>query len=766
VSRDLTRGGRQVTPEQAAIVDHVVGQKLTVVDAGAGSGKTYTTVATVLELIELHDAHVDQFVLITFTRKAADELRRRLSQGLQERQNHETDPQKALRWSEELERVGSAYVGTIHGFCRWVLRAFGHGAVAREAEVSVGGKALLKEALYDAIEEALEKTPGHPLLREASISLKKHELEGHVEAIYEDIRNQGLEPANVLTLTKSQPDDGPARKQVRVAAMELVVRLDELYTQKKKARELIDAADLLNKTAKVLEDAQHNEPAILAKLTARYRYLFVDEFQDTDRVQVRIVETLLPGLRAVLLVGDIKQSIYGFRGAGVELAKIAEQHKTKKLPLSISRRPTMDLLKLQNVLFASIGQTYPSLNNPLQLPTNPVTGQSELPSIGFAATATSGDSAAGAAATAASLQRLLKIAPEIHTGPGQSRQLRIGDIAILFRANWALEAYETELRNLLGEEIPVRRDEGGSFYRRPEVIAVYRILRLVLEYPDEIVLSQALHTPYLRTMYTLDPAPAEATLLGPGRFDGVGIERWVRKSHPKLDSEVQRLQAVLRVDTAPELLEKIYSSFNLRQFHEVRGEFREVENLERLREIARTLTSSTQSLTARFFLDWLHLRLLMQQDEPDAGDIDASEDETGQRSPHYIRLMTVHGAKGLEFPVVILPQMSSPLVGAGRDVPFIIDRNDGLDLNLKLSQGWTCSKSFAQRTLVNADVQRREAMRVFYVAVTRARNAIIFVGTSDPTPHAPTDKKYSWQSELLQAWPDLSKQGAKKRPNK
>src|SRR4051794_39501285 len=124
------RGGIPVTDQQAAVVDHVVGQgpayRVTVVSAGAGSGKTHTTVAAVLELVELRGASIDQFVLITFTEKAADELRARMERSLAERVRGASTEADRLFWQGQQERLAAAYAGTIHGFCRQILKTFGY----------------------------------------------------------------------------------------------------------------------------------------------------------------------------------------------------------------------------------------------------------------------------------------------------------------------------------------------------------------------------------------------------------------------------------------------------------------------------------------------------------------------------------------------------------------------------------------------------------------------------------------------------------------
>lgn len=107
------RGGFLVTPQQDHVVEHLLQNKVTVVSAGAGSGKTYTTVAGLMELLDTRKANLDQCVLITFTNKAADELRHRIERALLVRKNKASSGDRHF-WNTQLERLGAAFLGTIH----------------------------------------------------------------------------------------------------------------------------------------------------------------------------------------------------------------------------------------------------------------------------------------------------------------------------------------------------------------------------------------------------------------------------------------------------------------------------------------------------------------------------------------------------------------------------------------------------------------------------------------------------------------------------
>jgi DNA helicase-2/ATP-dependent DNA helicase PcrA len=743
----LLRGGLSVSPQQAAVVDHAAAHALTVVDAGAGSGKTQTTVATVLHLLETQPAlSIDRFVLITFTLAAAAELRDRLDKSLIEQAARVSSMEARARWSETRERLPNAFLGTIHGFCRLILRSFGYGSlVAREADVEFS-RTLEREAVTDAVEETFAADPEHVLREGLGTRWQTYQLETLVREILTHVRNRGIFPAQVALETAAQADDpGQAR---RVAVANLVARAGELYASRKKEDQKVDATDLLQRTAETLESAEG--PPIAAKLGVRYRYLFVDEFQDTDEVQMRIVDALRGQLAAVLLVGDDKQSIYLFRGAGMRLGEIARQRGTVALPLSLSRRPTRNLLELQNALFHKVGERYPELRNLLGPAPNTVTSQSPLPAMVYAHAGDADDQAAGIAATAGEIRRILQGELDHEGG---LRPAAPGDVVLLFRSNRKLDAYARELPALLGPGIPVRKEAGGQFFRRSEILGAYRVLRLLTDPQNDLVLAQALETPYL----AVECSGILRGLLRSGSVEPLEFTHWFEENHRDLAGRLRDLRAEVRIETVPELLELLYRAFGMREFHRARGESLALANLEKLREQARNLTRNRQALTLPMFVSWLQLRLMHGYDEPDALD-----SATRENRPPHVRLMTVHKAKGAEFPVVIIPEVQSPVIGYSGEVDFVVHPGWGLDVKLPLATP-TESRRFVGLTRRDEHSERAEALRIFYVAVTRAQSCVVFVGAGPREVHQPHDHRYSWKDEIRRAWPALAQLGAEFR---
>ena len=739
------RGGLTVTKQQADVVDHVVGNRVTVVGAGAGSGKTHTTVATVMELVEQRDASLDQFVLITFTNKAADELRARLEQEVRHRVSSATISEERLFWRDQQERISAAYVGTIHGFCARVLRTFGYEErVAREASITFAVYQLT-ESLQDALEEAMAGE-GRRLL-DPPLQIREYELRRLAREILTHARGRGLDPHAIRERTAAQADD--PGKPYRLALADLITAADDWYTRWKSEDQTLDADDLLRRTADLLAGPAGGHSA--ERLGERYRYVFIDEFQDTDQVQKQIVDRLLGHLRGVLVVGDRKQSIYGFRAADVQLIEqIAEEHHVDVLPLSISRRPTEQLLRAQNTLFGSMAQTYRELGEPLDPWEDTAPHGGSLAPITCVIVPkeprTQRYDAVAEWIREALDQQLLD--PRV----GALRDVEPGDITILVRANSHLRTYERELNARLGVYgVEIRQDVGGQFYQQPEIVSTYRMLRLVLHYPSDPILSMALSSPYLSGL----DASAEERRALQYRYEGLPITDWLEGAHPEVEERLAELRRAVRTDTVPQILERLYQLFAIRDHYAARGDQQAIENLEKLRELARRMFNNEQALTLRQFVDRMLLIYLTEQEEPEAG-LEARDD--GPRPP-YIRIMTVHRAKGLEFPIVVIPELQRPLANSRLEPSYIVDPGHGLDVLLPSDSLDTRSPRFREIMRQRMRDQVAEEMRIFYVAVTRAQTAVALFGAGRRQPLELTNEYYAWQDEVLRARRPLEQVG-------
>lgn len=738
--------------EQRRIVQEVRQKKVTVVSAGAGTGKTFTTVATVLTLLEESTEppiNLDQFVLITFSRKAATELRLRMAKALRdelEAARRTNDLPGIRRWRQASERLGAAYIGTIHSFCRHLLRTYGYSEyVARESEVSFSSH-LRNEAFEQTRKKLRDGTPESEFvcqqLFKGEKPLADYQLRDLVFDIIDYVRNRNLSLDEIVKFVKKRERSDTNRRFSLAIAFVAQWTL-EFFDQRRRSEQQLDSYDLLARAAKLLKNAQ-----VRQRIAGRYRYLFIDEFQDTDALQKELVESLSECLKKLVVVGDKKQSIYYFRGARHDfLEEIAQKFHVATLPLRISGRARPEVIAVQNQLFASMAQGesgWSDLDEPLQPDPDRQenTTSKGLPPLRYIrASQDRGDRGRDARvqATVQAIRGLI------------ARGFAHGDIALLFRGNARMLQY---LNGLQLAGIPARSSLGETFYIQPEIVAVYRVLRCILQPDDDAALALALHTPVMQAARDRN---FEKNLLQVGHTQQ-SLTDWFNRPLPlsmqhAMTEKLRILRRELLEDTVPSFLGRLYRDLDFAQaFH---NDSVVAKNLDRLREIARNLVEVEEAITVEMFTDVLQIRIEQETREET---IDPPPLPTDPKPP-YVQLMTVHAAKGLEFPIVIIPEVQADLVRDNENMqPDFVVQSDpnmadvfGLDINPRLSGIRLANGIFDQRQRMGQRDRLEEEMRLLYVALTRTREIAVLIGAGQDRPNERENRYYSWQDEVLRA---------------
>lgn len=723
-----------VNRQQHEIVQHVLAEPVTVVSAGAGSGKTNTLIAAVVELIGGGQAQVDQFALVTFTVKAAEELHGRLQQELSARVNGVN----GQLWSAQLERLSAAFVGTIHGYCHSVLRVHGGSTqVPRSSTVTLSSFPL-QQALVEVLDRALDASSTQAIPELGDLGMADYQLRQLVQRLLSHCRSIGITPSEVLAGTEGQIED--RGRPYRLALAHLLVDVFDEYSGLKVKRGSLDADDLLSATASLLASA--DGAAVARRVCARHPLLIVDEFQDTDCTQKRIVDALLPSLHRLLVVGDLKQSIYGFRSADPSLLNdLAQEQNVDLLSLSISYRPTKILLETQNELFRRLGRSYPELDEPLEAEDGTLEPSDPLKPVVYDLTGK--DEAAFAAA--GYIRRLL--AREL---PGAGREVRPGDIVLLARSNRLVDRLAESLGRMLAPDFGVLRDSGESFYEAPEVVSTYLMLQTVLRPGDDVALSAALGGMY---MLDVEPAQQELELLQYRPTEGAPLTDWLAGEHAEHAERLSELRSAVRTDTAPQFLGRLYDTFGIVAHLRAQGDHLRAERLEHLREEARRLFHSEDALTVRIFVDYLRLRILQRYD------VDMQTGETDESLSNHVRVMTIHKAKGLQFPIVILPGLWTPLMSEFHEPEFFVSASEGLDIKLQSVSADTASPRWSERLEEHREERLREEYRLLYVAITRAQHSVILIGGESLKHNQPSSPFYCWRDEVLPALQTMKTEG-------
>ena len=523
---------------------------------------------------------------------------------------------------------------------------------------------------------------------------------------------------------------------------ELAGQASSLHRELKARQGALDFDDLTRLCGELLA----GDPRALAAERARLGALLVDEFQDTSRAQIAIFERLA-GECPALVVGDRKQSIYEFRGADVagaqQYADRLLAQGAERFVLGESRRSRPSLVRFANLLFgralAPAGEAFDtpfSADDALtafrpQGPEGPCAELLDVPGSGVEAEAEM---------VARRLAALLAPgAPHrVFDREERARPVRGGDVAVLLRRFTNLEAFR---RALLRHRIPHLVYKGRGFHAAREVSDLVALLGAAVDPDDRLALAAVLRAPF-------GPLSDDAlVLLAERRWaleedagllpdDAEALHR-VRSLLRTLRGEADRLGPASLLEAA--LSETDYVAGCAAGLY---GE-QAAANVDKLLSLAREAELRGEGV--RGFL--AGLRELAGEEAPEA-----EAPVVEERDPHAVRLLTVHAAKGLEFPVVFVPECAAPSFNAGPE-RVLLEADLGLVVKARGADGkrrWG-----PQGKAVSARRRARElaqSRRLFYVAVTRARDLLVLSGRA-------AKKEESWRQWLDQAAPEAVERG-------
>jgi len=535
-----------------------------------------------------------------------------------------------------------------------------------------------------------------------------------------------------------------ARAFYRVAC-----RLIDAYEAAKRERAAMDfedlqirARDMLKTSAQVLEDCRQ-----------RFRAILVDELQDTNLLQFEIVDLLVRGpagrrkepvLRpgAFFGVGDPKQSIYRFRGAELE---VFEQALDRVGPAG--RKTLSESFRLHTGTAALANHIFPGLMRGYE----PIEGQREQKNaaVGECLVVLDPeheplDTVAGhteeAVRLAARLSEIVtaKAVAVQDRETGEWRPARYGDVAILLRRTIYLHLYEEALER---RGVPYYVVAGAGFYKQQEVLDVVHLLRVLDDPADDLHLAGVLRSPFFavsdeglfhlralgRTLHDALGAAAKADRLNEEDRRGLGRAATLL---PQWAAAKDRVGLGRLVDLA--VFESGYAAASVGRF----GGARAYANLRQMAELARQF--ERHGLYAlgdyiEYVTDFMQGEMRMEQ-----APIEAPGGDT-------VRLMTIHKAKGLEFPVVAVPDLAYGPRGSRS--PYFIHPVTGLAVRMRDEEGERAkSGAMALAAYDDAAAQRDETWRLFYVALTRARDYLV-LSSHDSSRARPED---SWLEAILQ----------------
>ncbi len=593
--------------------------------AGAGSGKTRVLTHRIAWLNEVHGVPTHGILAVTFTNKAAGEMRARADVQL---------------------RNGSRgmWIGTFHGLAHRLLRL--HWQEAKLPETFQVLDSDDQQRLVKRVVQAMELDEGKYPPKQLTWWINEQKDEGR--------RPEHIQPA---------PNDDwlEVRRQVYAGYQERCDRAG-----------LVDFAELLLRAHELLRDT----PALLAHYRTRFRQILVDEFQDTNAIQYAFVRVLAGDTGHVFVVGDDDQSIYGWRGAKVENMQqfLRDYPSARTIRLEQNYRSSANILGAANAVIA---------HNPGRIGKQLWTDTGDGEPIDLYAAYNEMDEARFV---------VERIRQWVRDGGS------LGDAAILYRSNAQSRAFEEAL---LSEQVPYRVYGGMRFFERAEIKDALAYLRLMANRADDAAFERVVNTPTRGIgERTLDEVRrlargARVSLWGAASLAAQGSELAgrARNALAAFAALVDQLAEETAEMTLAERVDHVLARSGLREHwaRESRGGLdseSRTENLDELVSVASRFVrrediaaeeegqESMSELVA--FLSYAAL-------EAGEGQVEAGEDG--------VQLMTLHSAKGLEFPLVFLAGLEEGLFPSNRS----LDESGRLE----------------------------EERRLAYVGITRARQKLV-----------------------------------------
>ncbi len=610
--------------------------------AGAGSGKTRVITHKIAYLIEEKRVFPSNILAITFTNKAAKEMKERV-EGLLK------------------GRVEDIWMGTFHSMCVRILR--------REIE-SIGYKRNF--SIYDSLDQ---KTLVKECITEKNLN-KETFQEKPIISIISSLKDDMIDPDDYIN------------ENYKDYYRRNVGEIYSLYEEKLKKNNALDFDDLILKTVFLLK----SDERIREKYQSKFEYIFVDEYQDTNKSQYELIKYLSGKHGNICVVGDEDQSVYGWRGADIRnILNFERDFKgAEVIKLEQNYRSTGNILDVANSIIKNNTE-----RKGKKLWTAKERGQYATLKINF-------DEKEEANFVT---QKVIDLVKE--------GKYKYGDFVILYRTNAQSRSFEeTFIRN----SIPYKIVGGLKFYDRKEVKDLIAYLRLIQNPLDDISLRRIINVPKrgigASTLGKIEKYTSQTgesiygALLDLDKIQGLsGRARNVIKSFTAMINKFLAMKEIMGVRDFIE--EVVYSTGYIKELEEensVESQSR-IENLKEFISVAVDFETNYEGGTLEDFL--ANVSLL------------SDVDKTDERKD-VVTMMTVHGAKGLEFPVV-----------------FLVGMEEGL---------------FPISRALDSIHEMEEERRLCYVAVTRAEELLYISYANLRTIYGNTT--YSLPSRFLKEIPD------------
>jgi len=616
-----------LNPSQQQAVQHYCGPMLVV--AGAGSGKTRTLTYRIAHLIQQHQVNPAHILAVTFTNKAAREMKERLEHlfaqqvaaELYQRDWPDLSPleQKRLRSQVYHTYTKPLWLGTFHSVCARLLR------LEIEAyEHPRGYRWTRNFTIFD--ESDVQMLIKEIVIGELNLDERRHDPRG-IRYKISHAKNQGLTPEQL--------------EQQRSPAARTAAEVYRRYEAALARNNALDFDDLILLTVRLFQQ----QAPIRERWHQQFQHILVDEYQDTNQTQYDLIRLLVTNgtppqrfqnwqERSVFVVGDVDQSIYSFRCADFRILMnfqrdfgdgLADDDSRTLIKLEENYRSVANILEAANHLIAHNSERIDKVLRPTKGAGQPIYCQCH---------ATETDEA-------------YFVAQKIKALSGDRLEPDWGRFAILYRTNAQSRPFEDAL---VRANIPYTVVGGLKFYDRKEIKDILAYLRLLQNPQDTISLRRIINVPRRGIGKTTLERLSEAA-------QTLGLPLWELISDPEsmvplagrasralqqFVALVQQLRTLVDDIGLPELVKAVIEETGYCRELENDGTDESLDRLQNLAELVNAAQQFSEENEGATLSEFLNSSAL-------ASDLDTVDSEAG-----VVSLMTLHAAKGLEFPVVFL----------------------------------------------------------------------------------------------------------------
>ncbi|MED4689665.1 UvrD-helicase domain-containing protein [Peribacillus frigoritolerans] len=675
------------------------------ITAGAGTGKTYVMIDRIFYLLEKVDITLKDIVMITFTNASTDEMKERLQKRLLT-MFRLTGKTKYLYFAEEVKNM---QISTIHSFSKSILIQLAH-------EIGFGRNVKVRSFIKtksDIIEKlADEFFQNHSVKELVKLGLTYYGVINMMKSFWDEMEKKGLTRQEIESLEWGMVTE--EKYQILHDLFQYIFkRCEGLLEAEKKKENAIDTGDMIRKLRLFTQSDK-------IKQLQMDKYLFVDEFQDSDNTQIELVASLQNQLNYQLfVVGDIKQSIYRFRGADyTSFERLEKRINSGFVPVALNQnyRTTSSLLTKLDKVFSVWGQERwgPKANACL------------LPY-------TEDDRLKGMEITEPTKQEFLhpdtkkdvlesETVHHIRQSFAMTERLPEDEnkrIALIVRTN----KQSLEVRNWCERaEIGTLQNLDGTFYKSDAVLH-FKMLLDALLYPHEArFVVNLLQSPYFG--YEI---PSKLLVSFKGNNDKIikFLQSHMGNDFTQYLEDLRLLPVmavIQKVMSEKGLLQNIQSYYKARFENELTIEMSVKQYEKNLFHLMNIIQQQFDSMSGTLWSihEWLTLQIRVNRNENEP----MIETKSG-----VVEITTVHRSKGLEYHTVIMPKLTQPF--SHEKTSFYVQDEKEMVGNERIV-GWRVNKDtqnnhFASLQNYESFEVEREETRLLYVAMTRAKKRLILM---------------------------------------